>query len=106
MPFRPSYASKVISAGVMVKAVLMGVLVEVLAVGSFTRSIILVLVSATATGIFGLLIVLVQVHVERGLHRRMDGIERQVNERSDQIVQTTEAAAHEAAARAVEQVKP
>lgn len=70
-----TYATKVISLGVIGKAVLMGTLVTLLAATSFTQSIILVLVSATATGIFGVLIVTIQVHSERVLHSRMDRLE-------------------------------
>jgi hypothetical protein len=64
-----------ITAGVIGKAILIGVLVEVLALTSFTRSIILVLVSAAATGIFGIIIVVVQTHAEANLHRRIDALE-------------------------------
>lgn len=72
MPF----AAKAISLGVIGKAILMGTLVSVLAVTSFTQSIILVLVSACATGVFGLIIVLIQTHAEKEMHRRLDGLER------------------------------
>lgn len=71
MPF----AAKVIIPGVFAKAVLMATLVTILAVTSFVQSVILVLVSATATGIFGILIVIIQIHSERGLHERMDKLE-------------------------------
>jgi hypothetical protein len=101
---RPSYAAKVITAGVMVKAVLMATVVELLAIGGFGRSIILVLVSATATGIFGLIIVLVQTHAEAGLHQRLDSLERQVDQKASEINVTTETAAAQAAQSVVEQV--
>jgi divalent metal cation (Fe/Co/Zn/Cd) transporter len=70
-----SFSAKLISAGVIGKAILMGVLVSVLAVTSFEKSIILVLVSACATGIFGIIIVLIQTHAEAGLHQRIDSLE-------------------------------
>ncbi len=77
---RLSYAAKVISAGVAVKAVLMGVLVSILAVTSFTKSIVLVLVSALATGVFGVMIVLKKAHAERSLHVRLDRLEDKATE--------------------------
>lgn len=79
------YAAKVMGIGVMFKAIVMGTLVSILAVTSFVQSVVLVLVSATATGIFGLIIVLIQVHSERALHERMDRVETQINTKSDEI---------------------
>jgi len=83
-----SYAGKLITAGVIVKAVLMGTLVGLLAASDFLDSLALVLVSATATGVFGILIVLIQVKAERGLHERMDKIESNIETKADAI-QTT-----------------
>lgn len=79
MPRKVSYGAKLITAGVAAKAVLMGVLVSLLAVAPFVESIVLVLVSACATGIFGLIIVLVQVRAERELHGRMDRLEEKAD---------------------------
>lgn len=76
MPARVSYGAKVITAGVLLKAVLMGTLVSLLAVAGFEASLILVLVSACATGVFGILIVLIQTHSEKGLHERMERLEQ------------------------------
>lgn len=82
-----SFAAKVITLGVVFKALLMGIIVEVLALTSFQRSIILVLVSATATGIFGILIVLIQVHSEKQIHDRIDQVQEQIDIKSDEIKQ-------------------
>jgi Flp pilus assembly protein TadB len=75
MPF----AAKVIGPAVALKAILMGVLVTLLAAAGFVQSLILVLVSATATGIFGIVIVVIQTHSERNLHRRLDTLEEKAN---------------------------
>lgn len=91
-----SFATKVIVPGVVGKAVLMGTLVSVLAVTSFGKSLILVLVSATATGIFGILIVLIQVHSERAIHKRMDKLEEStqtaVTQAKDEVTSKTDEA--------------
>lgn len=99
MPARVSHGAKVIGAGVIAKAVLMGVLVTVLAVEPFLESLALVLVSACATGIFGLVIVLVQVHAERELHGRMDRLEER-GQRIESKADTAAIAADTAAATA------
>lgn len=70
-----SFASKMIASGVLFKALLMGILVSLLAVTSFEKSVALVLVSASATGIFGIIIVLIQTHSEARLHKRIDLLE-------------------------------
>ena len=72
---RVSYGAKVITAGVAFKAVIMGLFVSLLAIAPFFESLILVLVSACATGVFGLLIVLVQSHQDRAIHERMERLE-------------------------------
>lgn len=82
MPF----AAKVIIPGVIGKAVLMATLVTVLAITSFAQSIILVLVSATATGLFGILIVIIQVHSERSIHNRIDRLEDVTQKQTDDAV--------------------
>jgi hypothetical protein len=99
-----SYAAKVITAGVMLKAVVMGTLVSLLAVTAFTQSIILVLVSATATGIFGLLIVLVQTHSEARLHQRINDLETQVDTKASEITEKQDEAAQIAADKVTEKV--
>lgn len=71
----------------------MGTLVSVLAITAFTQSIILVLVSATATGIFGLIICLIQTHSEARLHERLDHLESratEVVEKTEQVQTTTD----------------
>jgi hypothetical protein len=75
-----SFASKVVTGGVAAKALLMGTLVTILGATSFGQSVLLVLVSATATGIFGILIVLIQVHSEKALHERINDLENKANE--------------------------
>lgn len=91
MPF----AAKMVTAGIMGKAVLMATAVSVLvASATFAESLILVIVSATATGIFGLLIVFVQVHSERNLHERIDRLE----ETAGHAVATTDSIAETAGA--------
>lgn len=79
------YPAKIMATGVVFKAVIMATLVTVIAATTFIQSIILVLVSATATGIFGLVIVLIQVHSERGLHERINKMETQIDTKSDEI---------------------
>lgn len=76
---RMPFAAKVIAPAVAIKALLMGVLVTVLAAAGFVQSLILVLVSATATGVFGIVIVVIQTHSERNLHHRMDVLEDKAN---------------------------
>lgn len=85
MRHKMPYAGKIMTIGVLLKAVVMGSLVTLLATTSFVQSIILVLVSATATGIFGLLIVLIQVHSERNIHDRLDKVENRVDEKAGEI---------------------
>lgn len=82
---RMGYGAKVISLAVALKAVLMASVVTLLASTTFGQSLILVLVSATATGIFGVLIVLIQVRSERNLHARLDTLERRAAERMDTL---------------------
>lgn len=77
----------------------MASIVEILGVSSFGKSIILVLVSATATGIFGLLIVLIQTHAEKGLHERMDKIEDRVTEAKQEVIAETAKTITETAAQ-------
>lgn len=86
----PLFAAKVIMAAVVAKALLMGILVsQVVAEANFAQSLILVVVSATATGIFGVVIVLVQAHSEREMHARIDQLEG----KADKVVETTQATA-------------
>jgi low affinity Fe/Cu permease len=88
---RVSYAAKLISAGVAVKAVLMGVLVSIVAASTtFTESIVLVLVSALATGAFGIIIVLVQTHAERAMHKRLDNLEAKADTAADRATVAAE----------------
>lgn len=75
-----SFAGKVITAGVVTKGIIMGSLISILAIADFTESLILVIVSATVTGIFGLLICLIQVRAEKGIHTRMDFLEKKATE--------------------------
>jgi hypothetical protein len=70
-----SFASKAVSAGVAAKALLMGALVSLLGATTFADSIVLVLVSATATGVFGIIIVLIQTHSDAAVHRRLDELQ-------------------------------
>jgi hypothetical protein len=81
-----SFATKMITTGVLIKAVLMGAAVSLLAVTSFEKSVALVLISASATGIFGIIIVLIQTHSEARLHDRIDHLES----RADQIVEKSD----------------
>lgn len=91
-PVQIPYAAKVMSIGVVFKAIVMSTLVTVLAATTFGQSIILVLVSATATGIFGLIIVLIQVKSEQHLHDRVNQMEKQINVKANQITAKTEEA--------------
>lgn len=97
MPLRRvSYGAKVITAGVALKAALMGTLVSVLAVAPFVESLVLVLVSAAATGVFAVLVVLIQVHSERNLHERLDWLEGaadRLEQKADEVKATTETVA-------------
>lgn len=61
-------------------------IVTLLGVTPFEQSLILILVSASATGVFGLIIVLIQVHSEKALHERMDTLEG----KADNVVTTTD----------------
>lgn len=72
---RMGFGAKVITAAVIVKAVLMASIVTLVAATTFAQSIVLVLISAAATGVFGIAIVLIQVHSERTIHRRLDILE-------------------------------
>jgi ABC-type bacteriocin/lantibiotic exporter with double-glycine peptidase domain len=80
-----SFASKVITGGVFAKAILMGTLVTIIAATSFYQSVILVLVSATATGIFGILIVIIQTHSERAIHARIDALDSKADTAVEKI---------------------
>lgn len=73
---KSSYGAKVLAAGVAAKAVVMSALVTLLAATAFWQSLVLVIVSAVATGIFALLVVLIQTHSERELHGRIDRLEQ------------------------------
>lgn len=84
-------APKLIALGVVAKAVLMTAVVTILGATTFLESLALILTSATATGIFGLLIVIVQVRGERALHQRMDTIEK----KADNVQVTADNIAHE-----------
>ncbi len=84
---RASYAAKVMSLGVFAKAVLMASVVTIVGATTFGESLILVLVSASATGVFALLVVLIQVRAERSLHARIDALE----EKGTEIVERTTA---------------
>jgi hypothetical protein len=77
-----TYAAKVMGIGVAFKAVIMATVVSFLAAETnttFAQAVFLVLISATATGIFGLIIVLIQTHAEKGLHQRIDYLETKAN---------------------------
>jgi Flp pilus assembly protein protease CpaA len=87
-----NYASKVMTLGVLVKAVLISALVTVLGATTFLQSIILVLVSAAATGVFALLVVLIQTHSERAMHERIDKLESRAGE-AQSIAEGTQAIA-------------
>lgn len=80
-----SFAGKIVTLGVIAKALVMGIMVSLLAVTSFEKSIVLVVVSATATGIFGILIVLIQIHSERAIHRRIDSLEIKTEEAKEEV---------------------
>lgn len=105
-----SFASKVIAGGVFVKALIMGILVALLATTTFERSIVLVLVSATATGFFGILIVLIQVHSERNIHRRIDALETTttdvVTQAKDEVTTKTDEAVTQVSQQISEAVSP
>lgn len=94
-----SFQSKMVTAGVMGKALLMGILVSLLAFSSFEKSVILVLVSATATGIFGIIIVIVQSHFAREIHDRIDAMEDRTKQT---VVETTGAAVASVSAQIME----
>jgi hypothetical protein len=75
---RWSYSARLVAAAVAAKAALMGVLVSILASSApFAEAVVLVLISAAATGVFGIVIVLVQTHAEAAMHRRLDKLEEQ-----------------------------
>lgn len=107
MPHRiqMSYAAKVVTVGVMLKAIVMGTLVSLLAVSAFGKSLILVVVSATATGIFGILIVLIQTHSEARIHERLNAVEDQINTKSEEIQTKQDEAATKAAEQVVEAIQ-
>ncbi len=69
------YAAKVMALGVFIKAILMVAVVTTVAATTFGQSLILVLVSACATGVFALLVVLIQTRSDRRLHERLDRLE-------------------------------
>lgn len=72
-----SYGAKMMAAGVGVKAVVMAGVVTLLAATTFWESVVLVLISAIATGCFAIVVVMVQARSERSLHDRLDRLERQ-----------------------------
>lgn len=94
-----SYSAKVLTAGVTVKAVLMSALVTLLAATAFWQSVVLVAVSAAITGVFAVLVVVVQVHAEKALHSRLDRledrtrttVERRLEEQTKTIVESVAA---------------
>lgn len=98
------YAAKVVTLGVMLKAIVIGTLVSLLAVSAFGKSIILVLVSATATGVFGILIVLIQTHFEARIHERLNAVESQIETKSNEIQVKQDEAAEIAAEKVAEKV--
>lgn len=98
-----SFPARVITGAVFLKALTMGILVSLLGATTFVQSILLVLVSATATGIFGILIVVIQVHSERSLHYRMDHLEERATEivtKSDIVKEQTQVIAEKVAPEA------
>jgi len=72
---RLNYGAKVLAIGVTVKAVLMSLMVTLLAATAFWQSLVLVVVSAAVTGIFAVLVVVVQANAERSLRARLDRLE-------------------------------
>lgn len=78
------------AVGVTLKALLMTSVVLLLGATTFLESLALVLVSATATGVFGLLIVLIQVRSERSLHKRMDTLEVKATDAATKAAVTAE----------------
>lgn len=97
-----SYATKVVTLGVSLKAILMGVAVSLLAVTAFEKSIILILISASATGIFGILIVLIQTRSEARIHERLNTVENQINIKTAQIQHKQDIAAEKVAEKVTE----
>jgi cytochrome c biogenesis protein CcdA len=87
-----SYAAKVMALGVGIKAVIMGTVVTILAATTFLQSVLLVLISATATGVFGLVIVLIQNHAEQRFHRRIDYLEQKADKIDTTTTETKEKA--------------
>lgn len=77
----------------------MASIVTLLAATSFVQSIILVLVSATATGIFGIIIVLIQMKADAGIHARINEIQDQIDTKSDEIKQQAESIAETVATK-------
>lgn len=71
--------------GVTFKAILMAGIVTLLAATSFAQSVILVLISATATGIFGIVIVIIQMKSDKGIHDRINEIQTQIDTKSEEI---------------------
>ena len=72
----------------------MGAAVTVLAsVVPFWESVLLVLISATATGLFGILIVYVQARSEAQIHYRLEKLEEKgtsIENKADRIVEKTD----------------
>jgi len=68
----------------------MATVVSLLAATAFWQSLVLVIVSATATGIFGILIVIIQTHSEKAIHARLDQLERQTQNQTRTIVAKVE----------------
>lgn len=96
-----SYGAKLVTAAVGAKAVLMSAVVTVLGATTFLQSLALVLVSATATGVFGAVIVIVQARAERALHDRMDTL----GAKAADVARKAEATAQTATATIVEAVR-
>ena len=69
------FAGKVMGLGVIVKAILMVAVVTTIGATTFGESLVLVIVSACATGAFALLVVLIQTHSEQRIHERIDKLE-------------------------------
>lgn len=86
------YAAKVIGLGVVAKAVVITTVIMILGATTFTQSVILVVISATTTGIFGLLIVLIQTRADRETHRKLDHVEsttqESITQAKDEVTET------------------
>lgn len=66
---------KAIMGGVIAKSILMGIAAAIIDV-SFVKAALLVILSATVTGAFGLLIAHLQIRAQRNLGRRIDQVEQ------------------------------